>query len=124
MGDPLGPNATEVDLQLGRWVDLHDKLSADLFFTDEAPSYADFNPYPAQFYPYPLGKEFSGGIAIELLHLPGPIRALGEGLVGIHVRAAMEYAENLNYQSNTNSVRFLLQISGAFTPAWKSWAWN
>lgn len=124
MGDPLGPNATEVDLQIGRWLDLRDKLSGDVFYTEQAPSYGTDAPYPAQFYPYALGKEHSGGLAFNLLRLPRPISRLGNGLATIRARAAVEYAQDVNYQSHTDSVRFLLMFSGAFTPGWSSWVWK
>ena len=99
-------------------------MSADVFYTEQAPGYDTNTPYPAQFYPYPLGKEHSGGLAIDLLRLPRPVRGLGNGLATIRARAAVEYAQGLNYQSNTNSVRFLLMFSGAFTPQFAGWIWH
>ncbi len=80
MGDPLGPNASEVDLQVGRWLDLRTKLSADAFYTEQAPNYDTNASYPAGFYPYPLGKEHSGGLAIDFLRLPRPIQQLDDSL--------------------------------------------
>ena len=124
IGDPLGPNASEVDLQVGRWLDLRTKVSADVFYTEQAPGYDTNAPYPAEFYPYPLGKEHSGGIAFDMLRLPRPMRKLGDGLATIRARATVEYGQDLNYHSNTNSVRFLLMFSGAFTPGFASWMWN
>ncbi len=124
MGDPMGPNATEVDIQFGRWLDLRDKLSEDLFYTEQAPGYGSAIAYPYQFYPYPLGKEHSGGVAIDFLRLPRPIRKLGGGLATIRARAAVEYARDLNYRANSGSVRFLLMFSGSFTPGWPGWTWK
>jgi hypothetical protein len=124
MGDPLGPNASEVDLQIGRWLDLRDKLSADFFYTEEAPGYDTNGPYPAEFYPYVLGKEHSGGVAFDFLRLPRPISGLGNGLATIRARAAVECTRDLNYQAGATSVRFLLMFSGAFTPGWPSWEWR
>jgi hypothetical protein len=124
MGDPLGPNGSKVDVQIGRWLDLRTKVNADLFYSEQAPGYDTNAPYPAQFYPYPLGKEHSGGLAIDFLHLPRPISILGDGLATIHGRAAVEYARDLNYKEGASSVRFLLMFSGAFTPGWPSWEWK
>lgn len=124
MGDAMGPNATEVDLQLGRWLDLRDKLSTDLFYTAQPPSYGYEVAYPAEFYPYPLGTEHSGGLAIDFLRLPRPIRKLGGGLATLRARGAVEYARDFNYRANSGSVRALLMVSVAFTPGWPSWSWK
>ncbi len=124
MGDPMGPNASEVDIDLGRWLDLRTKVSADIFYTEQAPGFDTNAPYPAQFYPYPLGKEHSGGLALDLLRLPRPLPRLDNGLATIRARAAVEYVQDLNYHATTNSVRVLLMLSGAFTPGWSSWAWK
>lgn len=124
MGDAMGPNATEVDFQLGHWLDLRDKLSTDLFYTAQPPSYGYEVPYPAEFYPYPLGTEHSGGLAINFLRLPRPIRKLGGGLATLRARGAVEYARDFNYRANSGTVRALLMISASFTPGWPSWSWK
>jgi hypothetical protein len=122
MGNALGPNATQVDLQVGRWFGpkkkLSNKISFDFFYTEQAPGFGSNQPYPAQFYPYTLGKEHSGGLAIDLLRLPEPLAAFGGGLTGVSGRAAVEYVSNLNYRANSHSVRLLLMLSGSFEPSW------
>lgn len=131
MGTSLGPNATEVDLQVGRWLTMRDKLSADFFYTQQAPSCCANGPsgssgisYPAAYYPYPLASEHSGGVAFDFLHLPRPIPRLGNGLATVRGRAAVEYTRDLNYQAGASSVRFMLMFSGAFTPGWPGWEWK
>ncbi len=123
MGDAMGPNATEVDIQLGRWLDLRDKLSADVFYTEQAPGYDTAVAYPYEFYPYPLGKEHSGGVAFDFLRLPLPMRKLDGGLATLRARGAVEYVRALNYQAGASSVRFLLMCSLSFTPGWTGWTW-
>ncbi len=123
MGDAMGPNATEVDIQLGRWLDLRDKLSADIFYTEQPPGYGSAVAYPYEFYPYPLGKEHSGGAAFDFLRLPLPMRKLDGALATIRARAAVEYVRDLNYQANSQSVRILLMCSLSFTPGWTGWQW-
>ncbi|MBE3602909.1 hypothetical protein IMX07_04645 [bacterium] len=123
MGDAMGPNATEVDIQAGRWLDLRDKLSADVFYTEQAPGYATAVAYPYEFYPYPLGKEHSGGVAFDFLRLPAPMRKLDGGLATLRARGAVEYVRALNYQAGASSVRFLLMCSLSFTPGWTGWTW-
>jgi hypothetical protein len=123
MGDAMGPNATEVDIQAGRWLDLRDKLSADVFYTEQPPGYASAVAYPYEFYPYPLGKEHSGGVAFDFLRLPRPMRKLDGGLATLRARGAVEYVRDLNYQAGVSSVRFLLMCSFSFTPGWTGWTW-
>jgi hypothetical protein len=122
MGNALGPNASEVDLQVGRWFGLEkksaNKVSLDLFYTEQAPGWGSGNAYPAKFYPYTLGKEHSGGLAIDLMRLPESIRALSGGLAGLSGRVAVEYTSDLNYRADAHSVRFLFMLSGSFEPPW------
>ncbi|HLW69890.1 MAG TPA: capsule assembly Wzi family protein [Candidatus Binataceae bacterium] len=125
MGNALGPNATEVDLQIGRWFNvdkkLSNKISLDLFYTEQAPGYGSNYSYPARFYPYTLGKEHSGGLAIDLFHLPAPLgfgRGAASVLSGISGRAGVEYVSDLNYRANSHSVRLLLMLSSTLEPPW------
>src|SRR5262249_25193170 len=104
-GSPIGPNATQVDVQFGRWLDgIRYKADVDFFYTEEAPSTyqagIDFS-YPANsaLYPFPrLTKEHSGGAAFDLQSLAqivsaGNSEALAEG----EGRVALEYVDRLNY---------------------------
>lgn len=120
MGDSMGPNASKVDFQVGRWLDLREKLSADAFYTEQAPTYDTNLSYSAAYYPYRLGKERSGGLALDLLRLP---YAAGSGLgrTTIRARAAVEYAHSLNYHSGANSVRFMLMFSSSLPVDQLNW---
>jgi hypothetical protein len=125
-GDPMGPNASQVDLQFGRWVDLRYKASLDLFYTEQAPSAYEGNVrlfYAANsaFYPYgPLKHERSGGMAFDLQRLAERLR-IGDGhaLVDGEARVAFEYVDRLNY-GEPSSFRTLVTVSVGLTPLWQS----
>jgi hypothetical protein len=130
-GAPIGPNATQVDVQFGRWLDgIRYKADVDFFYTEQAPSTyqagIDFS-YPANsaFYPFPrLTKENSGGAAINLLSLPQSV-SIGseEALLDGKARVAVEYVDRLNYGA-PGSIRALLSISVGLTPLWQSFDWH
>jgi capsule assembly protein Wzi len=124
MGDALGPNATEVDLRLGRWLRDADKLSLDIFYTERAPTFGTNRPYPAIFYGSPRGKEHSGGVAIEMFSLPQAAGGLTGGLTDMRARAAVDYVRSLNYQPHQQTVRVLLSLSGSFKLGFWSWQWR
>lgn len=52
IGYPLGPNASEIDFQVGRWFNLQYKTDVDLFWTTQAPGYGDHQFYSLEYYPY------------------------------------------------------------------------
>jgi hypothetical protein len=134
MGDPLGPNASQVDLQVGRWFSSGYKASIDLFYTEQAPrmyqgNFISFFPPHSSAYPNAkLTKEHSAGIAFDLLELPKvtrprpasllPIESLLEG----HVRVALERVDHMNYGSG--SFRALVMLSVGITPTWPSLTWH
>jgi hypothetical protein len=129
--DAIGPNATQVDLQFGRWIDgIRYKADVDFFYTEQAPSVyiggIDFS-YPANsaFYPFAkLSKEHSGGASFNLQSLAQAIsignhRALLDG----KARVAFEYVDRLNYGA-PGSFRTLVSISLGFTPLYSSFQWR
>jgi hypothetical protein len=125
-GHPIGPNATQVDVQFGRWFGLRYKASVDFFYTEQAPSLYEGNTHfyyapHSVFYPYAsLGKEHSEGIALDLMRLAEKARLVnGEGLMDGRARAALEYVQRLNYGA-PNSVRALVSVSIGITPTLKS----
>jgi hypothetical protein len=124
IGYPLGPNASEIDFQIGRWIDLMYKINVDFFFTTQAPGYTKHQWYPLEFYPYGITDEYSGGVAIDLWRMAQGIRMLGGTLETLRIRTAFEYARNLNYAPNTTSFRGLLVLSGSFRPISDSFAWR
>ncbi|MHB8381109.1 MAG: capsule assembly Wzi family protein [Candidatus Binataceae bacterium] len=124
MGDPLGPNATQVDMQIGRWFDLEYKLSLDVFYTEQAPQYGTDFPYPTASYPYPLTKEHSVGAAIDFLRLGTRMARVADSLATVQSRLAIEYADHLNYDPSAHSVRILFVLSTSLRPDVGPWKWN
>lgn len=129
MGDPLGPNATKVDVQVGRWFSHQYKLDTDFFYTEQASNFGTNTPYSHSFYPYNPGKEHSFGIELSVFSLPGrpPANrwlATSESLIGAHAKFAAEYVENLNYRAHSNSFRMMLMLSGTVDNPVPGWNWH
>ena len=114
MGDPLGPNASEIDLAIGRWLQRRYLVDIDGFYTERAPKFGVVG----------LHKERSGGLAVDLLRLPQRLPKLNGALGELRARAAVEYVHSINYAPNTSSLRFTFMLSGALTPALPSWTWR
>ena len=139
MGDPMGPNASEIDLQLGRWLRKDLKLSGDLFLTDRAPTIGGNTPYPASIYGSNLTKERSGGIAFDVLSIPAEVSKTIPGLARVTIpllgrasipalgsaraRVSFEYVDHLNY-GNTASFRTMLSISIGLQPTHDTYSWQ
>src|SRR5262249_13396229 len=123
----IGPNATEVDVQFGRWLDgIQYKADMDFFYTEQAPSVyiggADFSyPVNSAFYPFSsLTKEHSGGAAFDLQGLAQSVSSGNhQALLDGKARVAIEYVQRLNYGA-PGSVRALLSLSIGLTPLWRS----
>lgn len=113
MGYPLGPNASEVHLGLGRWIGYRYKLDLDTFYTERAPARLAG-----------LHKERSGGMAVDILRLAERLQRLGGGLGELRARGAVEYVHGINFARDTNSLRFTFMLSGSLTPALPSWTWR
>ncbi|MGH7843354.1 MAG: capsule assembly Wzi family protein [Candidatus Binataceae bacterium] len=135
IGDPLGPNASQVDLQIGRWFGLRYKADVDFFYTEEAPNLSEgstrfFFPANSSFYPYRLTKEHSFGVALGLFCLPvaasklSPQLARLHGLIGEHARVAVEYADGLNYQPHAHSIRAVVMLSATIDNLLPGWIWR
>jgi capsule assembly protein Wzi len=135
MDDPLGPNASEVDLQVGRWFGLRYKADLDFFYTEQAPNLSEgasrfFFPANSAFYPYPLTKEHSFGVSLGLLSLPAPAGKLSpwlarlQGLVGGHVKVAVEYTDSLNYQPHAHTIRTMVFLSSSLSDVLPGWNWR
>ena len=131
-GDPLGPNASQVDLQIGRWFGLRYKVNFDLFYTEQAPNLSEgssrfFFPANSAFYPYPLTKEHSFGISFDMVSLPVQARKASpwldtmRGLIGGHAKVAIEYVDSLNYQPQAHSVRAMILLSGTIDNVLPGW---
>ncbi len=123
MGDAMGPNATEVDLQVGRWLPGMTKVSSELFYTERAPSYGSNTPYPASVYGTNLTKEHSVGIAFNALRIPQLERWSHGALIDGRARLAFEYVDHVNYGA-ASSMRTLVLLSMGITPPWKTQEWR
>ena len=116
MGDAMGPDSSEVDLSVGRWFKHNYKGVADVFYTERAPNLQVAG----------LSKERSGGIAIDVLRIPGNVDIRNYSILGsLKVRAACEYVHDLNWERDrTDSVRTMVLISGSLWPTGTSWIWH
>jgi Capsule assembly protein Wzi len=116
MGDPLGPNASRVDVQLGRWVAMRYKLVADLFYTERAPTYLTNTPVG-------LHKERSLGFTVDLFQLPIRMGASSRTLAWISARTGFEYVHDINYDTGT-SVRAIVSIKIGLQPGLPAYSWR
>jgi hypothetical protein len=115
MGDPMGPDASEVDLSVGRWFAAEYKADVDVFYTERAPHFSVAY----------LSKERSGGFALDVLRIPGDFKVQNFSLFGsLKVRAAVEYVHDLNWMPGTSSMRTMVLISGSLWPNRYSWIWH
>jgi hypothetical protein len=124
MGNPLGPNATEVNLQVGRWLRDEYKVSLAAFYTEQAPTYGSNTPYPASSYPYSLIKEHSVGAEIDLLKLASHLTSTGHLLDVIKGRITVEYGDHFNYDPAEHGVRILITLSTSLRPQIGPWKWQ
>jgi hypothetical protein len=117
MGDPMGPDSSEIDLSVGRWIDYRFRGDIDVFYTERAPAFD--SPIPQQ------SKERSGGFAIDLLQIPSTFRVQNFSSLGsMKVRVACEYVHDINWVQGATSFRTMVLISGSLWPTWASWIWN
>jgi len=118
MGDAMGPNASEVDLAMGRWMGGQKspmKLTLDLFYTEQAPGFGSAGAsYPTSIYGPYLTKERTGGFALDFNALPlTPV--LREALAAAHARVATEYVHAPNYTRGVDSWRAIVMLSGSLS---------
>jgi len=112
MGDPIGPNGTSYELQVGRWVNYSRKVNFDIFITARDPELV----VPGS------NTENSEGFAVETFQLPSEVRALN-ALSEMRAYAAFEWVHDLNNVPGNNSFRIAVQLTGAISPLF-SWASN
>jgi hypothetical protein len=125
MEDPLGPNASQIDFQLGRWFSNLTKGSGDIFLSDRAPKVSEDQSVPEQFYgpPSTLHHERSVGMAFDLLTIPQNSRLRADALVFGRMHLALEYCEHMNY-GPPGAYRAVASISIGITPNWEGWSWT
>jgi hypothetical protein len=112
MGDPIGPNGTSYEFQIGRWFHDTRKVNLDVFLTARDPELV----VPHR------NTETSEGFAIETFQSPNPIpgiNSLGE----LRALAAFEWVHDLNTIPGNNSFRVAVQLTGAINPHF-SFAWH
>ncbi len=115
MGDSLGPDASEIDLDFGRWINDQYKVDVDLFYTERAPRLNVAG----------ISKERSGGFAIDALQIPTGMNLGGLSTLGsLKVRVAFEYVHDINWIRGDNSLRTMVLISGSLWPTRASWIWH
>ena len=125
MEDPLGPNASQIDFQLGRWFSNLTKGSLDLFFSDRAPKVSGNTFVPALFYgpASTLHHERSVGGAFDLLTIPQNSRLRNDMLAFGRMHLALEYCEHMNY-GPPGAYRAVASISIGIKPNWDGWSWT
>jgi hypothetical protein len=116
MDNPVGPNAFQINLAIGRWLDRSLKLDVDYFHTERDP---ELNPSPH------ADTEYSNGMSIEVMRLPQPAPAfLRNELLGMSVYLGCEWVHNLNTVPGSNTFRGVVQISFSLTSASPPIKWH
>jgi hypothetical protein len=125
MEDPLGPNASQIDFQLGHWFPNLTKGSTDIFFSDRAPKLSEDQSVPASYYgpPSTLSHERSVGMAFDLLTIPQNSKLRGDALVFGRMHLALEYCSHMNY-GPSGAYRAVASISVGIKPNWDGWSWK
>lgn len=123
-GNALGPNATRVDLKIGRWFDLQYKVSLDVFYTEQAPKVGSNTPFPASLNPNGLTKARSVGATLDVLRLDARWASAADALVAFHPTLAVEYVSHPNYDPTRNSARIMLMLSTSLRPQLGPWKWE
>ena len=122
MTDPLGPNASQVNLQVGRWINNQYKVDLGAFYTEQAPSFStDFSTLLPPNYPYHATKERSVGVTLDVLRLPERVQRFADSLATLRGRVAVEYSDHTNYDPAQHSVRVMLMMSTSLSPTGLSW---
>ena len=119
----MGPNASEIDLQVGRWFPGLTKAERRLVLHRARANFATNAPYPASIYGPVLTKERSGGIAFDFLRIPQTTRWTGDMLVDGRARVALEYVDHMNFGGPGN-FRVLVMLSTSLNPSLKNLAWR
>lgn len=111
MGSPVGPNAFQLNLDIGRWLSKSIKIDVDYFHTERDPEITNGGG----------DTEFSNGMSIEILRLPQPEPSLRHNLLGMSLYTACEWVHNLNTQPGVSSFRAAVQLSFSLSPTAPPW---
>jgi hypothetical protein len=104
MGNPVGANAFQIHLTVGRWLSKSLKLDVDYFHTERDPELSSQGG----------NTEFSNGMSLMLMRLPQPAPAflgIHNKLLGISLYVAGESVRNLNTIPGSNTFRIAVQLS-------------
>ena len=112
MGDPIGPNGTSYEFQVGRWFKYSRKVNFDVFITARDPELVA----PES------DTENSEGFAVETFQMLSDARG-ADLLSELRAYLAFEWVHDLNYVPGNNSFRIAIQLTGAISPLF-SWAWH
>ena len=125
MDDPLGSNASRIDLQIGRWLPNLTKASGDVFFTDRAPKASTNTFLPAADYgpPSTLHHERSAGIAFDLLTIPQIPQLRSDVLAFGRTHLSMEYCDHMNF-APPGAFRAVASLSIGLKPNWDALSWT
>jgi hypothetical protein len=125
MDDPLGPNASQIDFQVGRWFSNLTKGSWDLFFSDRAPKNPGNTFVEAQFYgpASTLHHERSVGMAFDLLTIPQNPQLRADVLAFGRTHLALEYCDHMNF-GPPGAYRAVASITIGIKPNWDGWSWT
>jgi hypothetical protein len=125
MEDPLGPNASQINFQIGRWLSGLNKASGDLFFTDRAPKSSGNTLLPAVYYgpSATLHHERSAGFAFDLLSIPQNSQLRSDVFGFGRVRLAVEYCNHMNF-APPGAFRALASFTIGLKPNWDSLSWT
>lgn len=117
MGAPIGPDAFQITLEVGRWLSRYTQLNVGYIHSERDPQ--------RNIQGVPVGDtEFSNGISISLMRLPRPLRGFGNILFDMRSYLAIEWVRNLNYVPGSNSTRAVFQLSLGLTRASPPFEWH
>ncbi len=113
MGDPIGPNGTSYELQVGRWINYSRKVNLDLFVNARDPELVNALQ----------DTENSAGFALQTYQSPSEVSGLFGSLRELRALAAFEWVHDLNYVPGNNSFRVAIQLSVSISPS-LNWVWH
>ena len=125
MEDPLGPNASEIDFQVGRWFQNLTKGSWDLFFYgSRSQNQRKYQFVPAIYGPTStLHHERSVGMSFDLLTIPQNLRLRSDVFVFGRTHLAIEYCDHMNF-APPGAYRAVASITVGIKPNWDGWSWT
>ncbi|HLI80840.1 MAG TPA: capsule assembly Wzi family protein [Candidatus Binataceae bacterium] len=125
MDDPLGPNASEIDFQIGRWFSQLTKASGDVFFTDRAPKASTNTFLPPQYYgpAATLHHERSAGFAFDMLTIPQVAQLHSDVLAFGRTHLSFEYCDHMNF-APPGAFRAVASFSVGIKPNWDALSWT